>query len=147
MNSCKRMQPVAAMAQQQVDAAAQSVSECNRAYATMRKQLDELLSYRDDYANGLHHKSHQSFNALQIKDYRLFMERLNKAIEQQQDILNSAGVRLAASKQVWLAKQQRAKAIDAVMNRYHQVERRERSRRERYEGDEHAQHFLRRQGN
>ena len=147
MNSCKRMQPVAEMAQQQADTAALSVAECNRVYATMREQLDELLSYRDDYASGLQQKSCQGFNALQIKDYQLFLERLNKAIEQQQDVLNSAGVQLAASKQVWIEKRQRAKAIDSVVCRYQQVEQREQLRREQHEGDEHAQHFLRRQNN
>lgn len=146
MNSGKRMQPVAEMAQQQADAAAQGVAECNRAYATMCKQLDELISYRDDYANGLRDKSCRGFNAMQIKDYRLFLERLSRAIEQQQDIVNSAAVKLAASKQLWMAKQQRAKAIDAVVSRHQQAERREQSRREQSEGDEHAQHFLRRQG-
>ena len=145
MNSCKRMQPVAEMAQQQAEAAAQSVAECNRAYESMRRQLDELLSYRDDYANGLRHKGCQGFNAMQIKDYRLFLERLNKAIEQQQVVLNSAGTRLAASKKILTEKQLRAKAIDTVVSRYQRVERREQSRRDQREGDEHAQHFLQRQ--
>lgn len=144
MNSCKRMQPVAEMAQQQAEAAAQSVAECNRAYESLRRQLDELHSYRDDYANGLRHKGCQGFNAIQIKDYRLFLERLNRAIEQQQVILSSAGIRLAASKQVLIEKQQRAKAIDSVVSRYQQAERREQSRRDQREGDEHAQHFLQR---
>ena len=144
MNSCKRMQPVAEMAQQQAEAAAQSVAECNRAYESLRRQLDELHSYRDDYANGLRHKGCQGFNAIQIKDYRLFLERLNRAIEQQQVILSSAGIRLTTSKQVLIEKQQRAKAIDSVVSRYQQAERREQSRRDQREGDEHAQHFLQR---
>ena len=147
MNSCKRMQPVAEMAQQQAEAAAQSVAECNRAYESMRRQLDELLSYRDDYANGLRHKGCQGFNAMQIKDYRLFLERLNRAIDQQQGILNDAGARLAASKQLWIEKQQHAKAIGSVMNRYEQIEQRKQSRHDQREGDEHALHFLRRQDN
>lgn len=138
MNSCKRMEPVAEIAKQQADAAAQCVAECNRIYTGMRKQLDELLSYRDDYANGFHHKGRQGFNAMQIKDYSLFLERLNKAIEQQQVVVNSAGARLAASKQAWIEKQQRAKAIDSVVSRYQQVERREQLRRDQQEGDEHA---------
>jgi len=110
----------------------------------MRKQLDELLSYRDDYANGLSNRGPKGFNAIQIKDYNLFMERLSKAIEQQQVVLNSAGARLATSKKIWIEKQQRAKAIDSVVSRYQQVEQREQSRRDQREGDEHAQRLLRR---
>jgi len=144
MNSSKRMQPVAEIAQQQADAAARSVAECNQIVTDMRKQLDELLAYRDDYANGLRHKGHEGLKANQIKDYSLFMERLNKAIEQQQAVLNSAGSKLAASKQLWIEKQQRARTIDSVVSRYQQVERREQSRREQRDGDEHALRLLRR---
>lgn len=144
MNSSKRMQPVAEIAQQQADAAARSVAECNQIVTDMRKQLDELLAYRDDYANGLRHKGHEGLKANQIKDYSLFMERLNKAIEQQQAVLNSAGSKLAASKQLWIEKQQRARTIDSVVSRYQQVERREQSRREQRDGDEHALRLIRR---
>ena len=144
MNSSKRMQPVAEIAQQQADAAARSVAECNQIVTDMRKQLDELLAYRDDYANGLRHKGHEGLKANQIKDYSLFMERLNKAIEQQQAVLNSAGSKLAASKQLWVEKQQRAKTIDSAISRYQQVERREQLRRDQYDGDEHALRLIRR---
>ena len=145
MNSCKRMKPVAEMAQQQAEAAAKSVAECNLVCTNMQKQLDELLSYRDDYANGLCHKGRTGLNAIQIKDYRLFLVRLNKAIEQQQNVLNSAAARLAVSRQEWVEKQQRAQAIDSVVSRYQQEERRACSRRDQQESDEQAQRLLRRQ--
>ena len=144
MNSSKRMQPVAEIAQQQADAAARSVAECNQIVTDMQKQLNELLAYRDDYANGLRHKGHAGLKANQIKDYSLFMERLNKAIEQQQAVLNNAGSKLAASKQLWIEKQQRARTIDSVVSRYQQVERREQSQREQRDGDEHALRLIRR---
>jgi flagellar FliJ protein len=139
------MQPVAALAQQQADVAAQSVAEYSLTYANMRKQLDELLSYRNDYARGLHHKGHNGLNAVQIKDYRLFLARLNMAIEQQQLALNNAADKLAASRRVWIEKKQRAKALDSVVGRYQQTERREQSRRDQHESDEHAQRLVRRQ--
>lgn len=145
MNSSKRMQPVAELAQQQADDAARSVAECNRVYADMRKQLDELLSYRDDYAAGLHNRGNKSFKANQMKDYSLFLARLNKAIEQQQDVLTSAGNKLADSKQVWIEKKQRAKTIDSVVSRYQQDERRQQSRHDQRASDEHAQRLIRSQ--
>jgi len=139
------MEPVAEMAQQQADAAARSVAECNQIYTDMRKQLDELLAYRDDYAAGMHNKGNKGLKANQIKDYSLFLARLNKAIEQQQDVLASAGNKLAASKQMWIEKQQRAKTIDSVVSRYQQVERRQQSRRDQYDSDEHALRLIRSQ--
>lgn len=145
MNSCKRMKPVAEVAKQQADAAAKSVAECNLVYASMRKQLEELLSYRDDYTNGLHQNGHNGLNATRMKDYRLFLTHLNKAIEQQQAVLNSAGARLATSRKVWIEKQQHAKSIAAVVSRYQQDEQRECSRRDQQESDAHAQRLMGRQ--
>jgi len=145
MNSCKRMEPVAEAARQQADAAAQSVAECNLVCARMRKQLQELLSYRDDYTNGLHQNGHDGLNATRMKDYRLFLTRLNKAIEQQQAALNSAGARLATSRKIWTEKQQHAKSIAAVISRYQQDEQREHSRRDQQESDAHAQRLIGRQ--
>ena len=145
MNACKRMQPVAALAHQQADVAAQSVAEYGLSYENMQKQLDELLSYRNDYAAGLHRKGHNGLNAVQIKDYRLFLARLNMAIEQQQLALNKAADQLADSRQVWIEKKQRAKALDSVVSGYQQTEQREQSRRDQHESDEHAQRLVRRQ--
>jgi flagellar FliJ protein len=145
MNACKRMQPVAALAHQQADVAAQSVAEYGLSYENMQKQLDELLSYRNDYAEGLHRKGHNGLNAVQIKDYRLFLARLNMAIEQQQLALNKAADQLADSRQVWIEKKQRAKALDSVVSGYQQTEQREQSRRDQHESDEHAQRLVRRQ--
>lgn len=142
MKPSKRMQPVAEIAQQQADTAVKNVVECNRRYTDMQKQLDELLSYRDDYANGLRHKG---LKANQIKDYGLFLGRLNQAIEQQQVVLSNAGRSLAASKQACSEKQLRAKTIDSVVSRYRQVERREQSRCEQKDSDEHALRLIRRQ--
>jgi len=146
MNYRKKMEPVADIAQQQVDIAARCVAECNQVYLDTHKQLDELLSYRDDYQNGMRHKGHTRINASQINDYSLFMLRLDRAIEQQKNILDGADTKLTESKEVWLEKQQRAKAIASVVSRYQQLEQRDQSRREQCESDEHAQHFLRTYG-
>ena len=145
MNSCNRMKPVAEIAKQQADAAARSVAECNLVYTNMCRQLEELLSYRDDYTNGLRQKGCNGLNAARINDYRLFLVRLNKAIEQQQAVLNTAVARLATSREVWIEKQQRAKAIAAVVSRYQQDEQRECSRRDQQESDAHAQRLTGRQ--
>jgi len=145
MSAGKRMQPVADLARQQAETAAHSVADCGLKYTVIRKQLDELLSYRNDYEKCFREMSNTGLNAVQIKDYRIFMNRLDEAIEQQHAVLNSAGNRLSASKQVWIEKQQRVKAIGSVVSRYQQSERRKQVRRDQNESDEHAQRILARQ--
>lgn len=144
MSPSKRMQPVAQMARKRADEAAHDVAEYQRKLEDMQAKLDELVSYRDDYAHGLREKGRTGINAAQVSDYNLFMVRLNKAVEQQQVVLENTRKGLEASKQNWLDKQQRARALDTVMSRYERHERHKQSRREQQENDEHARRRMRR---
>jgi flagellar FliJ protein len=132
------MQPLAKMAQQNADDAARVLAECRSTLEAKQHQLDELVSYRDDYASGLRTKGLSGLNASRITDYNLFLGRLNKAIEQQQTVVANARSELDASKRHWLEKQQRSRALDSVVTRYRHQEQRQQSRREQREHDEHS---------
>jgi len=144
MSPSKRMQPVAQHARKSADEAARHVAECQRRLEDKQAKIDELLSYRDDYAHGLREKGRSGINAAQVNDYNLFMMRLNKAIDQQLVVLENTRKDLESSKQNWLDKQQRARALDTVVSRYERHERHQQSRREQQENDEHARRRLRR---
>ena len=144
MNQSKRMQPVAQMARERADEAARRVAECQRRLEDKQAKIDELLSYRDDYAHGLREKGRGGINAVRVSDYNQFLQRLNKAIEQQRVVLENARRELDSSRQNWLQKQQRARALDTVVSRYERHERHQQSRREQLENDEHARRRSRR---
>ena len=144
MRSSKRMQPVAQNARKRADEAARHVAECQRQLEDRQAKLDELLGYRDDYAHGLQEKGRGGLGAVQVNDYNLFMVRLNKAIEQQLIVLENTRRDLEASKQKWLDKQQRARALDTVVARYERHEQHLQSRREQQENDEYTRRRLRR---
>ena len=143
MNASVRLQPAVELAQQHADDAARQLAECRQRIRDRKLQLEELVGYRVDYANGLQHKSRSGLNAARMNDYSLFMERLNKAIEQLQTDLDSAYKELAASKRILLEKLQRAKALESVVSRYQQGEQMVKSRREQNESDEHALRVVR----
>jgi len=138
MSKAKRMQPVARVAQQNSDDAARVLSDSRQQLAVKEQQLEELVAYRDEYANGLKHKSRNGLNATQMRDYKQFMNRLNLAIEQQQLALEGASREIETSKQDWLGKHQRARVIDKVVDRHQQQERQDHARQEQRESDEHA---------
>lgn len=143
MSASIRLRPAVELAQQHADDAARQLAECQQRVKDRKLQLEELVGYRVDYANGLLHKSRSGLNAARMNDYSLFLERLNKAIEQLQTELDSAYKELSASKRVLLEKLQRAKALESVVSRYQQGERMVQSRREQNESDEHALRVVR----
>ncbi|MGB5305133.1 MAG: flagellar export protein FliJ [Gammaproteobacteria bacterium] len=138
MSKAKRMQPVARIAQQHSDAAARVLEDNRQQLAMKQQQLDELIVYRDEYAQGLRHKSRNGLNATQIRDYNQFLNRLNLAIEQQQLAMETACREIESSKQDWVGKQRRARVMDNVVDRHRQQEQRDHAQQEQLENDEHA---------
>lgn len=145
MSKAKRMQPVAEVAQQDSDAAARVLADYRKQLAMKQGQLDELVAYRDEYALGLRHKSRSGLNAVQMRDYNQFLNRLNLAIKQQQLALEGACREFESSKQDWVGKQRRARVIDNVVDRHRLQEQRDHAQQEQQENDEHALRMPRRE--
>ena len=138
MSKAKRLQPVVDAAQQNSDDAARVRGDNRQQLVMKQQQLDELVAYRDEYARGLKYKSKSGLNAMQMRDYNLFLNRLNLAIEQQLLALEGACRDIETSKQDWLGKHRRASVIDKVVDRHRQQERQDHARQEQQESDEQA---------
>lgn len=137
MTRSKRMQPVVNVTAKREREAAQRFGECQQRVQAAEQRLAELIHYREEYtqqfANG------GSLNAARLQDYRLFLDRLNQAVEQQRGLLVRAREESAAQRQRWLDLHTRAQALDKVVERYRGEERSDQERREQKETDAHAQ--------
>jgi flagellar FliJ protein len=138
MSRSKRMQPVAEMAQNNANDAAQILAIYQQRYYEKKSQLDELIAYRDDYALRFQQQGREGLNSLQMQDYNLFLERLNRAIDHQQAALKNACLDLDNRRRVWQEKHQHSRAIGKVVNRHRQQEQREKSRKDQRESDDHS---------
>jgi flagellar FliJ protein len=140
MTRSKRMQPVVNVTANREREAAQRLGECQQRVQAAEQRLEELTHYREEYtqqfANG------GSLNAARLQDYRLFLDRLNQAVEQQRGILERAHAECAGLRQRWLDLRTRTQALDKVVERYRVEERSDQDRRDQKETDEHA-HTLR----
>jgi flagellar FliJ protein len=136
MTRSKRMQPVVNVTTNREREAAQRFGECQQRVQAAEQRLDELTRYREEYtqqfANG------GSLNAARLKDYRLFLSRLNQAVEQQRGFMEHALTECAALRQCWLDLHTRAQALDKVVERYRDEERGDQDRRDQKETDQHA---------
>jgi flagellar FliJ protein len=147
MKRSKRMQPVAEMAQQHAQDAAQNLAIHQQRFYEKQTQLNELVAYRDDYALRFQQRGREGLNAMQMQDYKLFLDRLNRAIDHQQVALKNACLELDNKRRAWQEMHQNYKAIGKVVNRHLQQEQREETRQDQRESDDrHGQSARREAG-
>lgn len=85
------------------------------------KQLDELRSYRRDYAT--QRAPGGTVSAVCWHDYQTFLARLDHAVKaQQQTIVDGEDV-VEAHRRRWMAKRQRLESLQRVLERYRYDER------------------------
>ena len=91
-------------------------------------RLGELNAYRHSYADLS--KSMQSVNSAHWKDYQSFLDRLDQAVQSQQQMVYDSEQNLEAHRRRWLAKRQRLDSLQRVLERYQQEEQQFIERRE-----------------
>lgn len=137
MTRSKRMQSVAEVTANRERDAARRLGEAQKRAQAAEQRFQELLAYRDDYtqqfANG------GSLTTARLQDYRIFLERLNQAVEQQQSLLERANQDCEVLRRRWMEIHTRTQALDKVVSRYRDEERSDSERREQKESDQRTQ--------
>jgi len=84
-------------------------------------KLGELQAYRQTYAN----KSllTQGASTAHWQDYQNFLQRLDRAVLSQQQIVRDGERNLAVHRQRWLVKRQRLESLQRVLKRYREQDR------------------------
>jgi len=137
MTRSKRMQPVAHVAESRQQDAARILGERQRALDEQQRRLDQLNEYRGDYASRF--EDGQEWIGLNVRDYRLFLSRLNEAIEEQSARVERARTELEKSRGRWTECRVHRDAVGKAMDRFHEEERIEEMRRDQAESDELGQ--------
>jgi flagellar protein FliJ len=138
MTRSKRMQPVARVANDRQQNAARQVGERQRELEAQLNRLDELSNYRSEYARRFDEGT-ESMTGMNVRDYRLFLSRLNQAIEEQARRVEQARRELERSHGNWSATRVHSDAIHKVMDRFQKEEQRQEARREQVREDEFGQ--------
>jgi len=131
----KRIQPIAKHADQLQQQAVQVFVVAQKVVVDAQLQLEQLIEYRAEYNSG---RVSQNLNAVQLKDYQLFLNKLNQSIEQaRMNILQKKQI-CEQQKLNWLKTRSRSKALDAVIVKYQIQEVQVQARIEQKEQDEFA---------
>lgn len=134
----KRIKPIVKMAHNTERDAARALGEALGYLDENVKQLNLLFSYREEYNQKLQASGSEGMTGQALNEYRQFMAKIADAIENQQKAIDQARQDLEQKKQFWFAKRGRSKALDKVLDRYLEDERRQLERRQQKELDDRA---------
>ncbi len=94
MTPSKRLAPLLKRAQEKEDSAARDLAERQRSLDTHVSRLDELRRYADDYANA----QMAATSPAQLMNRRAFLDRLDSAVQQQSQTVDSNRERVDAER-------------------------------------------------
>jgi flagellar FliJ protein len=138
MTRSKRMQSVQYLAQNRERDAVKKLGESQRYLDAQQAKLEELRAYRDQYATAFENTGGAGLDAFRIHEYRVFLGRLNEAILQQEAVIAQCSIRHEQTREQWMATRNHSQAIDKVLERYRQQERKQEERKEQQELNERA---------
>lgn len=111
-----------------------------------QQKLAGLENYRLDYLRTIRLKASQGLEARAMSQHHQFVGKLDKACEQQIQIINQAILVADQRKQQWLAQQKKSKAIVHLIESKQLQQKALRAKLEQKQLDEYSiQRFIRRQ--
>ena len=138
MTRSKRIQPVQRLVDGRERELAGVVAEARSRFADAEARRAELVRYRADYETGFQKEAAGGSSGLRLRDYRLFLARLDEALRQQELLVARARDELATQTRLWQESVRRAKALGVVVDKWRGEERLARERQDQRDTDERA---------
>ena len=136
MRKSKRFEPIQEIAASSAAAFSKSMGEAARKVADLERQLEQLQTYRNEYANPP--ASGAAMDAVKLQNSRAFFDRLGAALRQHIGKLEAARAEYERRRTVWSEKRIEAETLDRAIDRFRRQEQSEADQREQRDGDEAA---------
>jgi flagellar protein FliJ len=114
-------------------------AERGKAILLAQAQRQQLSRYREDYAASFQARAASGCGVATLRDFQLFLARLQDAVRQQETHVQGARDVVQETTRQWRKSAQRAKTLDAVVDRWQLEETRDQDRRQQLATDERAQ--------
>ena len=113
------------------------MAEAGRKVAELERQLQQLQSYRDEYARNPAQAA-ATVDAVKLQNYRTFLDRLGEALRQHLRSLDTARAEYDKRRAAWSEKRIEAESLGRAVDRFRKEEQHAADRREQREGDDTA---------
>jgi len=139
MTRSERLAPVQRVLGQTEQQRARDLGEARQRLVAAESKLQDLQQYRQDYAQVFQQRATTGQSVMALRDFQVFLARLDQAIQQQTQIAEAARGDVAGRTTRWQSAARQVKAVDSVVGRWQGEERRADDRREQKDTDERAQ--------
>lgn len=130
------LQPLRDLTQNHVDSAAKNLQDLKVRWNASEAQLKQLLAYRESYRERLRNAGGGGISALSLRDFQLFMGKLDTAIKLQEEEVARCQARWHAGQLEWLKQRGKLKAFDTLSQRHRRAEEKRENQLEQKEQDE-----------
>lgn len=113
----ERLQLVLELEERKEEAAKESLAKAKAYFDQQRTQLENLAEYQGQYLVELK-QSMQGVSAVaQLQQYQSFINQINRAIEQQQLVVDHARVQFENERKVWLERREKVRGFSDLVKR------------------------------
>jgi flagellar protein FliJ len=135
-DSSRRFAPIKRIAEKKEKDAAVRFGRERRERDEAQARLQELRQYHQEYMQRYTNTVQAGGPAPRLRDYQHFIDKLERAIVEQERILERHQVQCEQAKQVWSDRYTDKRAIGNVMERKQEEEERQQSRKEQRQLDD-----------
>lgn len=119
-----------------MDQAAKNLQALRVRWNGAEEKLKQLLAYRETYRERLRDSGSGGTSATALRDFQLFLVKLDTAIKLQQDEVARCQARWNDGQQEWLRQRGKLKAFDVLSQRHRHAEEKRENQIEQKEQDE-----------
>lgn len=138
MNRLKRLEPIKELAETREKHAAQAYGQSQQKLEAAHKGLNNLTAFRENYSARFNQSGNQGLGVRRLQEYRAFLDKINKAIADQELQLQYAERDLEAKKHAWEEAHGRVLGMQTVVDKLRTEALKLEQKREQNEYDDRA---------
>jgi flagellar FliJ protein len=127
--------------------ALESLGAVQRKHQSMQEQVEGLRNYRREYQDRFDQLGVKGVNVAQLLEFRSFIDKLDKAIIGQEQMLDSIEAEVKAKRKIWEELHHKTQSLQKVCDSALKVEMKQEAKREQQEQDERASRIGRNNSN
>lgn len=138
MKRSQRIKAIVDIKATQEKDALEALGAVQRKLQSMQDQVNGLKNYRKEYQHRFDQLGIKGINVAQMLEFRSFIEKLDKAILGQEQVLSSIEAELMAKRKIWEELHHKTQSLQKVCDSALMVEMKQEAKREQQEQDERA---------
>ncbi|HEY8037508.1 MAG TPA: flagellar export protein FliJ [Methylobacter sp.] len=143
MKKSQRIKTIVDIKATQEKNALEVLGAVQRKLQSMQDQVEGLRNYRQEYQHRFDQLGIKGVNVAQLLEFRSFIDKLDKAIVGQEQVLSSIEAELTAKRKIWEELHHKAQSLQKVCDSALIVEMKQEAKREQQEQDERASRISR----